>query len=67
VVRAFVRLREMLSAHGGIGKEAFGVGEKSGGCHVRKPVGLHKGMGSASQAADAFCFIELSIATQGYA
>jgi len=57
----------MLSAHGGIGKEAFGVGEESGGRHVRKPVGLHKGMGSASQAADAFCFIELSIATQGYA
>ena len=51
----------------GIGKEAFGVEEESGGCHVRKPVGLHKGIGSAYQATGAFCFFELSIATQGYA
>jgi len=28
---------------------------------------FHKGIGSDNQAAGAFCFIELRIATQGYA
>jgi hypothetical protein len=28
---------------------------------------FHKGIGSANQTAGAFCFFELSIATQGYA
>jgi len=27
---------------------------------------IHKGIGSANQATGAFCFIELSIAIQGY-
>ncbi len=39
----------------GIGKEAFGVEEESGGCHVHKSVGFHKGIGLAKQAAGAFC------------
>ena len=40
--------------------------EACGGCHGRKLVGLHKGIGSANQAAGALCFVGLGIATQAY-
>ena len=66
MVRAFVRLREMLNAHRALARKLSELEKKVEDATCVSPWGSTRAPGQNNHTTGAFCFFELSIATQGY-